>query len=220
MKTTIQTTEDNNHMKALLDEVNEILKGSGDLNKEKDRLGTIYEEMMYWENKENEQHEEYYRQISDMLKAMFKLDFSKRLSLGTPKSLVHFISLGLNMLNEELNAKAFPVKMFRALLEGLDLKKNTLLLVTNTEGFITFIHTNIDKPHFTEEALLGQSIAVLFKEDFKTIDSLFKKEGTLKSLEVNMAFDNTGSVLLRLVLPTMMDSFEGIAYVITIPEKK
>jgi hypothetical protein len=219
MKTTIQTTEDNNHMKALLDEVNKILKGSGDLNKEKEKLGNILDEIMYWEGKENSQYEEYYKQFSEMTEAMCNLDFTTRLSLGTPKSFVNFVAFALNMVNEELKEKVLPVNMFQCLLEAMDLKKDSILLITDAGGIIRFLHTGIDKPYFKKEALVGQSIAVLFKEDIDTIDQLIKKEGTAKSLDVNMAYGSIGSVKLRIALPTVLENFEGIAYVITIPKK-
>lgn len=219
MKTLSNTQKESANMQALLEEANQILKETTDLNKEKKRLGNLLEEMMYWSNEENQYYEEYYRQFSDMIKAMFTLDFSKTLSTGTPKSFMNFLAVGLNLLNEDLKTKVLPVKMIHSLLEALDLKKDTVLLITDAEGVITFIHTTIHEPYFSEEALLGQNLVILFQENFQTIENFLKKEGTLKSMKVNMAYNKIGPVTIRLAMPSMINSFSGIAYVITIPEK-
>ena len=175
--------------------------------------------LMYWNDKENHQYEEFYQQFSEMIQAMCNSDFSKKISLGTPMSFINFIAFGLNTVNEELKEKVLSVKMFHSLLEALDLKEQTLLLITDAEGHITFLHTNIDKPHFKKEALIGQSLAVLFRDDFHEIDSRIKERGILKSLKVNMTYDKIGHVTIRLALPTIIHAFKGIAYVIKMPVK-
>jgi hypothetical protein len=219
MKPHLDLSKEEHQMEALLKQASEILKGTSDLNTQKEKLENLFEEIMYWKKEENNKYEEQYNQFFKMLEAMCKLDFSKRISVDTIKTFPNFIAVGLNMVNEELEESVLPKKMIRALIEAMDLK-NTILVITDPNGLITFLHSDIDEPYFSEEALLGQGINVFFQEDFQSIDSRLKKEGTLKSMQVNMTYNAVGPVTLRSALPTMVNSFEGLAYVITIPNKK
>jgi hypothetical protein len=206
----------NSQIKTLLDEANQILKDEMDLRNKKEKLGSLLEEVMQWNNEENKIGD-FYNQFSEMISCMQNLDFSKKLTPGKPKSIQNLLALGLNMLNEDLQEKVFPLQMVHAIIEAIDLK-NTLVLVTDNRGTITFIHTDIIKPHFSNEALQGQNISVIF-HNFNAIDYRIKKEGILKSLKVNMHYDKTGEVTLRVAMPGLINNFNGIAYVITLPDK-
>lgn len=162
----------------------------------------------------------YYRNFCDTITAMVNLGFSKRLPEQDSKTLFSFMTLGLNVLNEELFEKVISTKMLHSLLDGLDLK-NKAIILTNATGQIIFVHSQVRNVFFSEQVLVGQPMSVVV-EDFNELDEKFKNHGFLKGIDVKIKFVDIANriVKLHLAIPTLLSKSEGIAYILTLSERQ
>jgi hypothetical protein len=207
-------------MQGLLEEAKTILESSSDLNKDKPKLGRLLDEIMHWTKDGDQKYEDYYKNFCDTITAMVNLDFSKRLPELESKSVFSFMTLGLNLLNEELFGKITSTKMLHSLLESLNLK-NKAILLTNVTGQITFVHTEIKHAFFNEDALVGQPMSVVI-EDFNELDKKFKHEEILRGIDVKIKFDKTINriVKLHVAIPSLLSTSDGVAYILTLNDQQ
>ena len=211
---------DSIQMQNLVDEARKVLEDSTDLNKDKLKLGRLLDEIMHWTREGDQQYEDYYKNFCDTISAMVNLDFSKRLPEQDSKTVFSFMTLGLNILNEELVGKIISTKMLHSLLDSLNLKDKAIIL-TNATGQIIFVHSEINYSFFNEEALLGQPMSVVI-EDFGELDKKFKKEGLLKGIDVAIKFENAINriVKINIAIPTLLLASHGVAYILTLSEQQ
>jgi DNA-binding CsgD family transcriptional regulator len=207
-------------MQNLVEEARTILENSSDLNRDKYKLKSLLDEIMHWTKDGDQQYEDYYKNFCETITAMVNLDFSKRLPELDSKTLFSFMTLGLNVLNEELFQKVVSTKMLHSLLDGLDLK-NKAIILTNATAQIIFVHSGIKNAFFSEDVLVGQPMSVVI-EDLNELDEKFKNQGFLKGIDVKIKFEDTANriVKLHLAIPTLLLNSEGIAYILTLSEQQ
>jgi DNA-binding CsgD family transcriptional regulator len=126
------------------------------------------------------------------------------------------MTLGLNVLNEELFGKIISTKMLGCVLDTLDLR-NTAIILTNATGQITFVHSRVKNVFVGEETLVGQPMSVII-EDFDKLDKKFKNIGFSKGIDVKIKFGNDTEhiVTLNVAIPSIFSKSEGVAYILTL----
>lgn len=207
-------------MQKLLEEAQKILVNSSDLNRDKSKLGRLLDEIMHWTKEGEQEFEKYYSDFCNTITAMIELDFTRTLPEPYSKTIFSFMTLGLNILNEELFGKIISTKMLRCILDSLDLK-NTALILTNAIGQITFVHSRVKNIFVGEDYLVGQPMSVII-EDFDTLDKKFKSAGLAKGIEVKIKFGNETEqiVMLNIAIPSILSKSEGVAYILTLSDKQ
>src|SRR6478609_7179006 len=143
----------------LVTEARNIVSGNLDLNQEKENLSLILDQVDFILGK----YDEIYTRFTEIFVAMGDFDFSKRLPFYEDKdNFINFIVSGINMINEELEANALKKSVFHRILHSLALK-DTLLVITNTDGFINFANSgNTSIENFNDTSLYDQGINSLF----------------------------------------------------------
>jgi DNA-binding CsgD family transcriptional regulator len=211
---------ENSQMQNLLEEAKEILENSSDLNRDRPRLGRLLDEIMHWTKEGDEQFNQYYNDFCNTITAMINLDFSRRLPEQYSKTIFSFMTLGLNILNEELFGKITSTKMLHSILGALNLK-NTAVILTNATGQIVFVHSKVKNIFVAEDMLVGQPMSVII-EDFDKLDKKFKSEGFLKGIDVKIKFGNETEqvVTLKVAIPSVLSPSEGVAYLLTLSDKQ
>src|SRR3954468_4859290 len=171
-------------MQNLLEEAKALLENSSDLNRDKLKLGRLLDEIMHWTKDGDEQFNQYYNDFCNTITAMINLDFSRKLPEQYSKTIFSFMTLGLNILNEELFGKINSTKMLHSILGALDLK-NTAVILTNATGQIMFVHSKVKNIFVGEDMLIGQPMSVII-DDFHQLDKKFKSEGFSKGVDVKI----------------------------------
>ena len=159
-------------MHKLLEEALKILANSADLNRDKPTLGRLLNEIMHWTKESEKEYEKYYLDFTNTITSMVDLDFSRKLPEQYTKTIFSFMTLGLNVLNEELFGKIISTKMLRCVLDTMDLK-NTAVILTNSTGQIIFVHSKVKNVFVGEDMLVGQPMSVII-EDFDKLEKSFE----------------------------------------------
>lgn len=207
-------------MQNLLEEAKEILNNSSDLNRDKQKLGRLLDEIMHWTKEGDEQFNQYYNDFCTTITSMINLDFSRRLPEQYSKTIFSFMTLGLNILNEELFGKITSTKMLHSILGALNLK-NTAVILTNATGQIVFVHSKVKNIFVGEDMLVGQPMSVII-DDFDELDKKFRNEGFAKGIDVKIKFGNETEqvVTLNVAIPSVLSASEGVAYLLTLSDKQ
>lgn len=207
-------------MQNLLEQAKAILDNSADLNRDKLKLGRLLDEIMHWTKEGDEQFNQYYNDFCNTITAMINLDFSRKLPEQYSKTIFSFMTLGLNILNEELFGKITSTRMLHSILTSLNLS-NTAIILTNAQGQIIFVHSKVKNLFVGEDMLFGQPMSVII-DDFGTLDKKFKTEGFSKGVDVKIKFGNETEqiVTLNVAIPSVLSLSEGVAYILTLSDKQ
>jgi len=207
-------------MQNLLEEAKALLENSSDLNRDKLKLGRLLDEIMHWTKDGDEQFNQYYNDFCNTITAMINLDFSRKLPEQYSKTIFSFMTLGLNILNEELFGKIISTKMLHSILGALNLK-NTAVILTNATGQIMFVHSKVKNIFVGEDMLIGQPMSVII-DDFHQLDKKFKSEGFSKGVDVKIKFGNETEqvVTLNVAIPSLFSISDGVAYLLTLSDKQ
>ena len=156
-----------------------------------------------------------YEQLIDVFSAMGTHDFSKRIpNLGVEHDFIKFITLGINMVNEQLKDSSMLKSVANRIVETLNVD-NTIVVVTNTNGEIYFVNSKSKQiPDFCIEALDQVKVHSLFA-DFSIIEQRIKQEGSLFDMPVSLKWKGKIiPVILTVAIVTSHSKIDGIIYAI------
>jgi len=170
-----------NQAKILLEQVHELLQENDSWNNEQQQLYKIVEEIALLKNKRSAE-DVFDEKMEEMANAIAKFDFSKRLPISDSKteSQLDYIAACLNRINEQLEASAIPANIIDSLVPT-----NTALIITNSEGYIRFANTYMEKLGLKRDELKGKHIYSLLKEGEKIQEQLNKKR-KIEELPINL----------------------------------
>lgn len=133
-------------------------------------------ENLYW-NKNQENFEKYYTHFSNMIVRMQDFDFSYKFPQQSAQTIFDFVASGLNIVNEELEEKAFQVQgiAIRTFIELLGIK-DVSVIITDNKGIIRFIYK--DETLFNMSIPTGSHISTLLTNTSCLIEKL-KEDGDL-----------------------------------------
>ncbi|MBX9850655.1 MAG: hypothetical protein K2X86_02745 [Cytophagaceae bacterium] len=206
-------------LQALLSEAKTLLKEEGDLNKEKkEDLFQILEQVDFLLGK----HDDIYNKFSDIFAAMAGFDFSKRLSYYEDgDNFVNFIINGINILNEEFQSDVIKKKILHDLFDSINLK-DTLLVITNPEGFIYFANSgNAGLTNFNDKSLADQSINILFS-DFTIVENCIKdKDSSMRDIEINFKWKGKNiPAKMDVTISNTLGKIETLIYIIKLSKSE
>lgn len=196
-------------LQTVLKGVKNILSTEADLNSEKESILKMIEQVDSLVGK----HDSYCDEIDAVLSAMINFDFSKRLPSHQEddNNLIHAISQGLNILNEELYEKAINKTVVRSLLDSIASTK--LIIVTDNKNNIIFANGK-KLEGFKEDDLRGKPISTLF-DHYELIIHLMKVESLSNNINMDMMWKGASlPVSLKIGISMNLNKIEGIIYVI------
>jgi hypothetical protein len=164
------------------------------------------------------QNDEFYSKFAEVFEAMATFEFNKHISvLKDETEFVRFMSLGINTIVDELKENALHKNLIHSFFESLDIP-NTMAILTNCEGKITFVNSGTDGlPNFNEKALLGQNIFSILK-DFDYLDKMIKEKGSIRKLPATISWKGQEiSCDLSVSISTECGKIYGLIYVIKLP---
>lgn len=199
----------------LLKEAYQILNNSTDLNKDREKLTSILNNLVYWTNEQNHL-EDYFNEFQRIICSMASLDFSSKLPLNPSlKTFQNLISVSLNTLNEELEDKVFPKELVRLTIDKLELK-NTIIIQADKEGYIKFFHTDrIDlypNIEFYDNLLIGA-----FIENMDEIEKKIVTSGTNQIFKAKLKFGHKDDAILKVATNQFYKISEGTVFIIQFP---
>lgn len=107
----------------------------------------------------------YFSKFSEVIEAMCKLNFSKRLHETNDKnSLLNFIAQSLNAVNEELEGKYIGGHLMPKILDLLD-KKNRIVLLSKDKEMVSHYFDTINGGIQQDFNFVGQNLNVFFETD-------------------------------------------------------
>ncbi|MFN6943494.1 MAG: hypothetical protein ACK4ND_00995 [Cytophagaceae bacterium] len=199
----------------LINQAYKILSKS-DINSERENLRNIFQQIACWKG-DGSKDEEFYEAFQKVILSMASLDFSARLPLSKEvKSVQNLISYSINMVNEELEERAFPKALVELMLKELQLR-NTVVIGTDANGEVKLFYTDRKELFPAKPAFKGLNISMFF-ESMDDINGLIRKGGIEKGIEVAMVFGYKGKVTLRIANPSWLKISEGSVYIVSIPE--
>ena len=202
-------TQDRIAIDSLLNEANNIINSSHDLNGDREKLSSILNQIVHWKD-DGRKEEDFFYKFQDMITAMSLLNFSKRLPINKSfKNFQNMLAISLNHLNEELEEKVFSSVLLRAILEEFDLK-DIMIVVTNYDGTIKLFYSGVKDLSF--KGYEGKKLDELF-ESMEPIQYLNNFEPE-ESKGAVLKFGQKVKVKIR---STPYKLSEGIAYIIQIP---
>ena len=196
-------------MDRLLEEAHSILHTSKDLNNYREKLTNIMETIVSWKE-DGSSDEVYFNHFQEMMVSMSALNFSKRLPISnTQKSLQNLISYSLNMVNQELQEKAFAKALLVSIFKEINLS-NTLIIATNYDGIVQFLFSSI--PEFPTSGFEGMKVEDFFT-DLKKINHIQLYE-PIESITNQLKFGNYTSPVKVKIRSTPFKVSEGYAYIV------
>ena len=154
-----------------------------------------------------------YDQLINVFASMGMHDFSKRIpDLNVNHDFINFITLGLNMVNEQLSDISIKKSVAQRMAETLA-DSETIVLVTNTSGEIYFVNNGTNAyPGICLEVLNSINIHSLF-DDYAKIEHRIKYEGSLSNLAVNLKWQGKIiPVILTVAIATNHSKIDGVIY--------
>lgn len=156
-----------------------------------------------------------YEQLIDVFSAMGMHDFSRRIpNLGVDHDFINFITLGINMVNEQLSDTSILKSVTQRIIETMDVK-NLIIIVTDTNGDIFLVNSNSNQiPGLCQEALDKIKVHSIF-DDFNIIEKRIKAEGSLYDMPVKLKWRGEKiPVILTVAIVTCQSKIDGIIYAI------
>jgi hypothetical protein len=203
----------------LIKEAYDILNNdSFDLNKQRDKLTNIFDQLVTW--KENaDEDTRFYEDFQDIVLSMAQLDFSKRFNISNQrKTLYNFLAVSMNTLNEEYEDNIVSLKLLTALLEGLPVK-NLVVIGTNPTGKVNYFYSDNNTLFPNPKIFLSQNIHTFF-ENIEEINNTLVLKGSLQEIPAQMTLGYKGPVSLKVITPSWLTRQEGIFYLISIPAEQ
>lgn len=195
---------------SLLAEAKSILHSKEDINIEKENLTYLIDQADFI----LEKHDHIYDQFVEVFTSMGQFDFSKRLShVDNSDNFINFVINGVNMVNEEFEAKALHRNVIQCLLSTLDFK-DKLIVLTNSNGLIYLTAGTISNMELNNHYFQNQTIRVLFS-NHESIEETIKLQGSGKNISAEVK-TKAGSMSVKVdVSPCYhQGKIESIIYII------
>lgn len=125
--------------------VQEVPKESFSKKEQKQLIIDLCHTMLIVDKENRHEFDTLLAELEQVFNAMLQLDFSKRLPFvdtSGPNNFLNFIFTSINLLNEELDKNTLPKELIRKV---MTYEANSLILITNTQGKVVFIHPTLEK---------------------------------------------------------------------------
>jgi len=162
-----------------------------------------------------------YEEMVDVFSSMALHDFSKRLptDIGFKHDFLSFLTLGINMINEQLAENSLSKQGVHKVIDVLE-NKDRIVFITGINGKIFFANSSAkDLTDFKEESLIGQKIETII-ENYCNIEELMLWDGSLNNIPIQFRWNGSLiSSVLNVSLIMQSGKVENIIYLIKLNQR-
>lgn len=202
--------------KNILLEIKDIIsKEDGLKDENREKITSLINQVDFVLGKYNQIYED----LVDVFSAMGEHDFTKKLPAQYQEvhDFMDFITLGLNMVNEQLKESVMHKFLVKRIFDAMNLD-GIIVLVADLKGTIFFVKNcckGLD--NFSQEALENVGIHTIF-EDYKSIEDRIKDEGSLKNMDSTIKWNGYAiPVSLTVAFSTQAGRMDGVIYALKFP---